>query len=326
MLVRTFCSNSGPTPQSKKLPKESLTTSNIEERPTLNEAQDTARLMELIEEFRDETAPFTYSLEEPNIPNAEYQQIRISQKEVHELIRLGQNHEGYRRARELLELVTRYYPKAHPVALSAYNNVAIFLRRTAQLAEAKSILITVYEGYTRVLGPAHQHSIISLSNLAAVYKTNGEVDTAKTLYSEALQRAESNEELPLGVKLNLRTGLAGCFRDLSQYADSLAVLDGALAQWSGLAQPSVADTLVKTQLLLSKGMTCKRMQRLVDAENLYLEVLKIREELLNRDHPEVLAVCHNLAELYGATKQDEKAAEYHARVLHALKGKRKDGN
>lgn|SRR3990167_9151422 len=318
-LTASFCSFTDTDGQSRKLPKTSLNVGSNAEQGTRSESEDTNRLLQLIEEFRDETAPFTYSLEEPQIPSKDYQQIRMFQKEVHELMRLGQNQEGYRKARDLLELVNQYYPKAHPVALSAYNNVAIFLRRTAQLGEAKSILITVYEGYTRILGPNHQHSIVSLSNLAAVYKTNGEVDTAKTLYTEALQRASTNQEITLVLKTNLSWGLAGCLRELSLFPDALGVINQALSDLDKLPEPTTSEILLKAQLLLSKGMTCKRMKRHLEAENLYLEVLRMREDLLDKSHPEILAVVHNLAELYGDMKNEEKAAEYHARVLTVLK-------
>lgn len=52
-------------------------------------------------------------------------------------------------------------------------------------------MISVFEGYRHLLGPTHKHTLISLQNLAEVYKKNDEHDYAAKIYNELLQVWES---------------------------------------------------------------------------------------------------------------------------------------
>lgn len=66
-------------------------------------------------------------------------------------------------------------------------------------------------------------------------------------------------------------------------------------------------------------MTYKRLGKFPAAEQAYLKCLKIREGLLERTHPDYIAINHNLGELYLAIGNQEKASEYFATSLQIIK-------
>ena len=51
------------------------------------------------------------------------------------------------------------------------------------------------------------------------------------------------------------------------------------------------------------------------AEKLYMETLQIRKRYYLDSDPRMIAVNHNIAEMYGAQKRDEEASIYYDRVM-----------
>ena len=83
---------------------------------------------------------------------------------------------------------------SHPVCLSSLNNLAIILKKNGEYLEAKQTMIAVFEGYCHMLGAQHNHTLISLQNLADVYRLNDEVDTSAKLLKELVDLKESMDD------------------------------------------------------------------------------------------------------------------------------------
>jgi tetratricopeptide (TPR) repeat protein len=58
------------------------------------------------------------------------------------------------------------------------------------------------------------------------------------------------------------------------------------------------------------GMLFKRQSKFERALDAYQRCLKIREENQGEDHPDAIAVRHNIAELYVIWAKPDKAKEY----------------
>lgn len=65
-------------------------------------------------------------------------------------------------------------------------------------------------------------------------------------------------------------------------------------------------------------MCFKRHGDYLESETHYLKCLDIREANLPKDHPEVIAIKHNLSEVYHALGNQEKAAEFAAEVMQGI--------
>ena len=97
-------------------------------------------------------------------------------------------------------------------------------------------------------------------------------------------------------ELKCKAETAICLRELGKHQEALNVLDECLAEIESIKGNK--DNLTTAYLMLAKGMTFKRIGRLLEAEKLYVDCLHVRESLLDKNHPDVLAICHNLSMLY----------------------------
>lgn len=95
-------------------------------------------------------------IQEPDVPKESFNEIKSLNKQIGELLRLGQMEEANIIARECVDLVFKYYPSNHPVSLSAMNNLSIILKKNGEFQEAKSIMINVFEGYCSILGARYK--------------------------------------------------------------------------------------------------------------------------------------------------------------------------
>jgi len=287
------------------------------EEENIGASPESVRLNRLIEEVRAGTQPFESEVSEPNVPLDEYKKIQDLQRIFREQLSLGKTLQAKDTAEKLVDMGLKYYPRGHPVMLSACNNLAIILKRNGQFQEAKALLVTVYEGYCTLLGQTHAHSIVTLTNLASVYKLNLEFDQALKIYKEVLALREKQDPLQPREILQVKAQIAACQRDLNNSQESMKILAECIEEAKRLHNDP--EDLMVANLQVSKGLAAKKLKKYDLAESLYKSALAIREAHYPANHPEVLAICHNLASLYQELGRETEATEYSQRVLHGLK-------
>ena len=83
----------------------------------------------------------------------------------------------------------------------------------------------------------------------------------------------------------------GCFRSLKQYDESIRNLNIAIK----LIKDNYGDNnLPIASIYNNLGMTLKDQLKYDEALSYYLKALNIRNEMLDKNHPEIVAVRHNI--------------------------------
>lgn len=78
-------------------------------------------------------------------------------------------------------------------------------------------MIAVFEGYCHMLGAQHNHTLISLQNLADVYRLNDEVDTSAKLLEELVELKESMHDVNTVDVISAKSKLAAAYRELNKH-------------------------------------------------------------------------------------------------------------
>ena len=274
------------------------------------------RLMDLVRQLREETEPVRVEVQEPNVTQSEYDNIRRLQREHAELHQMGMNKKAFEAAHRVLDACVQNYGTLHPVTLSAMNNVALALKGNGQILEAKNIMVNVFEGYVKIFGQKHKHSLLAFHNLAKIYQQNREPDTAIKLCDEVLQLIPAMEEPDDLLLVQCKLNKSVCLRDLGRLDQSLALLRETLAD---VDRCLGGESLARATVLVSLGMTLKRLGKLAEAEKQYLEALRVRRVFLPEHHPEVMVCYHNLSILYEEMGDLVRSSDMQARAKSILK-------
>ena len=279
----------------------------------------TARLMEIVSRLREETEPVRVEIKEPIVSQEAYNKIRQLQKEHAELYQMGMYKQAYDCSMKVLDVCLENYGTLHPVTLSAMNNVAIALKGNGETIEAKNIMVNVFEGYVKLFGQKHKHSLLVFHNLAKAYQQNKEYDIAIKLFDEMIPLIESLEEPENNLLILSKANMAICLRELKRDGESMQLFKEALANIERFFGDH--ETLLKAFVLLSMGLTSKKLGKTFEAENLYQEALRIRRSFYPEDHPEVMVCYHNLSVLYeeaGDLKKSEEMLQLSKSILEKV--------
>lgn len=268
----------------------------------IEEYQNIENLLEKYSESGDTDPQFIETLtKEPTIDNQEFDGLKKLRQTISQLIKLGHTSEAIEKATYYQSQILKHYPEDHPANLSALNNIAIIKKGNNELIEARQILYKVFCGYARVFGVMHISSIVSLQNLGRCYKENDEFDIAsKVLMIVIKLRKEQTENIDEVELILCKSHQASCFRELGKYDLAMQWLDDSTADFREIFEDEA--NLIKGHLLNNRGMVLKRQEKFLESETCYQECLKIREENMEKGHPEVLAIKHNLGIYFGFIK------------------------
>ncbi|EGR32094.1 hypothetical protein IMG5_097080 [Ichthyophthirius multifiliis] len=143
-------------------------------------------------------------------------------------------------------------------------------------------------------------------------------DTSLKYFEEVLaykdlQEQEDKNQAEIAI---CTSQMAGCLRELKRYDDAIKILEKSLQT---LIQKYGENNLITANCQNNLGLTYKKSGKFSKAEVLYLKSLKTRELMLSKDHPDIIASKHNLAELYMETDDKEKAEEFLVETMEAIK-------
>ncbi len=201
----------------------------------------------------------------------------------------------------------RVLGKEHPRTLETIGNLARLYRNVGRMAEAEVLYVRRYETTLQVLGKDHPATLTTMSNLAVLYLALERYDDAVPLCAQALetQRLTLGSEHPstLITMNNLGRALANrgdldeavvLFREATD-TGSRVLPDG---HWFlGVFKGYYGDCLTK-------------MKRLDDAEQQLTAALSTLRDALGDDHERTQLVAGFLADLYEASGEPAKAADY----------------
>lgn len=159
--------------------------------------------------------------------------------------------------------------------------------------------LAIYRDLVKDNPKAYEPDLASiLNNLAVLYKNTQQLSESETLYLEAL---ESYKRLA---------------KDIPKYKPIYRPIDKTKEK-SKSYEPDVARTLNNLALLYSNT------QRLAESETMYLEALKIRRQLAEKDpdiyEPDLAMTLNNLATLYQNTHRLSESETLQLEAIEILK-------
>eukprot|EP00616_Rhizochromulina_sp_CCMP1243_P017825 CAMPEP_0118981434 /NCGR_PEP_ID=MMETSP1173-20130426/30555_1 /TAXON_ID=1034831 /ORGANISM="Rhizochromulina marina cf, Strain CCMP1243" /LENGTH=1157 /DNA_ID=CAMNT_0006931847 /DNA_START=1 /DNA_END=3474 /DNA_ORIENTATION=+ len=202
--------------------------------------------------------------------------------------------------------------RANKDTLSAQLSLAVLLaEQRSDLDQAYSLLQTVVDGYSDVLGPEHQETLRAKMNLALVLKFQDKFGEARVLYEAAIKGftrvlgAESEDTLTatmdFGILLAEQGAIVPATKHLRTAAEGRKVRLG----------PDHSDTLVAKLNLANVLAQSSPVENLEEARALYQSVVAGRTTLHGDRNASTLDARSNLALLLGrAGMMAEASLEY----------------
>jgi len=178
--------------------------------------------------------------------------------------------------------------------------------------EAESLHLEALNASRRVLGDEHPSTLVSIGNLAFLYKTLGRYDEAEPLFLETLnnrRRVLGDEHPSTLVSIN---NLAGLYESQGRYDEA----EPLYLEASNASRRVLGDEHPST--LASIGNLAglyESQDRFDEAEPLYVEALNANRRVLGNDHPKTLTSINDLAVLYRNTGKYDAAIQMYTEVL-----------
>ncbi len=179
-----------------------------------------------------------------------------------------------------------------------------FFRDNGLYLAAKPLLKRALEGFERVLGPEHPHTLVSVSNLAGLLYHQGDYAGAAALYRRALEASERVLGPEHPDTLNSVNNLADLFNTQGDYAGRSRSTGGSAGGQERVLGPEHPDTLASennlASLLESQGDYAGRAA--------LSAALRPEERVLGPEHPSTLTSVNNLALLLESAKATTRGA------------------
>lgn len=259
----------------------------------------------------------------------------------------------YPEAKRLLETavsIRGQYPEAEDLFATSLSNLAGLLSYEGQYAEAEKLVQQARTIRERVLGAGHPDTAASLTHLAVLATLQRKPEQAEALYLQALSiyRQSLGPDSPSVAKT--MSNLAVLYEDLGRYGEAEDLNRQALAIYRPrpeLPSQLIARTLGNLGLICSKlgkyesakdfcrqaldlqesgsldasyslvglAETAREEREHELAEELYRQILKIRQQALEEDHPGRVEALEGLADVYREQKRYAGAQELYQQAL-----------
>lgn len=184
-------------------------------------------------------------------------------------------------------------PQDHLIPLGAKNNLAATLVRTGRLQEALPLQREAVEGFRRVFGPGHEHTLGVTINFANMLGAQGDYAEAERLLLRLQTdwKAEHGEDHP-GALL-AATELAGLYMDMKRFPEAEAVFRRALTRQRAALGPEHPST---ARAESSLGVVLMRLGKQDEAREMLDHAWKSLRASLGDDHHDTATAAVNLLE------------------------------
>ncbi len=200
---------------------------------------------------------------------------------------------------------------------SSLERLALLLRNSGELDEARPLYEQALDLRERILGPEHPDTATTLNSLARLLKTQGEYDAAQAHYERAL----AIREKVLGPK-HLRTSsslnnLAALLRARGEYDAARPLYERALAIREEVLGAEHKSTVQSMRNLAGMFVEADDYDAAVP---LCERILAVEERTLGPEHPTTAENLYQLAKALGL-QGDYEAAQPHTERALALREK-----
>jgi len=219
----------------------------------------------------------------------------------------GRLDDAIRLDREALEARSRVLGPDHPDTLSSMSNLALDYYMAGRGEESVRLNLDVVERRRRVLGPDHPYTLLSLGNLAMAYQRLGRLGEAEPVLREVYETARSRFGLE-----DRRTLLPmGNLAELRLAQGDAVEAERLMSEAAVAVRKALPAGHVSTGVTLRKyGAALTALGRHEEAEGVLLEAYEIVSKAAGPGNVQTLKVARDLAILYDAWGQPEKAAPW----------------
>jgi len=154
--------------------------------------------------------------------------------------------------------------------------------------------------------------IVSMSNLASTYQSQGRLDEAKLLQQQVVEIAQRTFGAEHPITLNCMSNLASTDRIQGHWKEAEQLSEEILQIRIKLLGPNHPDTLTSQNDL---STVYRNQGRWLEAEELAAKVLATRESLLGQNHPSSLTSADNMAMILHRQGKYSEAGLIYGRTL-----------
>ena len=258
------------------------------------------------------------------------EKTKILQDELRERLHAGNYEDAVGIAKELRKHAFYAYGGFHPVFASAVNNQALVHKSLGELQVANNLFELALDAYEKCVGKDHASYATVLSNLGTVQSSLGNLDIALKYYQDCLAiRTKLFPEDHADI-ISLQLLLGSVYRKQHLLNRAFEYQSKALTSFKqkfGLEHTATA-TSMNNLALTCKDLALKAKVDEKDpskvayyfgqAENLLHIACGVRARCLGSTHADFIASMHNLAEVYEAWDQKEKANNVRRSILEHL--------
>ncbi len=209
--------------------------------------------------------------------------------------------------REALEVNRQTLGDDHPETLKSINNLGFTLLAQGKLEETEPLYREALDGRRRVLGDDHPETLISFNNMGFLLASQDKLAEAEPFYREALEgnrRVLGNDHPDVLLSIG---NLGDLYTSQGKFDEALELLSEAEA---GVRRVLPREHVLTGFTIRKYGRCLTGLRRYDEAETALLEAHEILVAAVGADHPQTAKVKVNLAELYEAWGQPDRAAEW----------------
>ncbi|MBC7817249.1 MAG: CHAT domain-containing protein, partial [Planctomycetaceae bacterium] len=276
-------------------------------------------------------------------------------RSFHEQFHAGRYMQSEETAREIVALAEQSFADQPVTLAKALRNLAVALDLQAEYDEAEKLYRRSLELFSKERGYTHPEVAACLYNLAALCFAQGRYAEAEPLFKRALLIREFQTETQPGNVARTLKGLAALYTAEARYPEAESCLQRAivlLEKSLGREHPQVLTELTnlarvyegdgqphEAEALYSRAFSTwdkasesvgaatlaghfhdlallfSRQGRYAEALAIYRKALKLREEALGHDHPELAPLLTNLAVVLDARGDKAEAEKLYRRSL-----------
>jgi len=176
-----------------------------------------------------------------------------------------------------------------------YNSQVIQYYQQGQFKQALPLAEQAYHLRKEVLGERHLDTLLSLNDLAEIYRNLGRLSKALLLHKKAYRLFKDvlGEKDP-NTLLSLNN-LAGIYRDLGRLSKALLLFEKVYRFRKEVLGEEHPDTLTSLNNL---AIIYQDLSRFSEALPLFEKAYRLSSEVLGEKHPDTLTSLGNLAETY----------------------------
>jgi tetratricopeptide (TPR) repeat protein len=227
----------------------------------------------------------------------------------------------YDEAEELLvrcktTLMITHGTEIHSDILNICNTLASVFKAQCKFDEAGRLYQQCIDGWEKIWGREHPHSLLARGNLATLYADQGKSDEALPLHKFCLETAERVLGTEHPDTLRYSNNLAHLYQGLDMLKLAESLFQRGLDTSTRVLGDEHPGTLLAYNNMAGLYMT---QQKFADAEPMFKHCVKERSKVLGTDHPDTLTSIHDLGCCFKELNKYDEAESELLRSLDARK-------